>query len=117
MKLNKIAFAAMALASSGAFAAVAPSCNVTTAAADGVVLLKTCAPEVTFYSAGATALKGAIQAVLTTNGLVFDKSKPFVTITTAISADMYAYYGYGAAGTTWAGKRVAVIVNGRNGSM
>ncbi|NQW94039.1 MAG: hypothetical protein HQ446_08405 [Polaromonas sp.] len=117
MKLNKIAFAALALVSSGAFAAATTSCNTTAAALDGVTLLKTCAPQLTFYSAGATAMKGAIQAVLVTNGLVFDKSKPFVTITTAISADMYAYYGYGAANTTWAGKRVAVIVNGKNGSM
>lgn len=117
MKLNKIAFAAMALASSGAFAAAAPSCNAAAAAADGVVLLKTCAPQVTFYAAGATAMKNAIQKVLTTDGKVFNKGMPFVTVNLSGNTNVYAYYGFGAAGKSYAGKRVAVIVNGTNGSM
>ena len=118
MKLNKIAFAALAVASTGAFAAAAvvPKCT-TAAQADAALMVKACSPEITFYAAGATAMKGAIQAVLTTQGVVFDKAQPFATITTAASGDMYAYYGYGAASTAWANKRVAVIVNGKNGSM
>ena len=117
MKLNKIALAALALASSGAFAAtVTPSCGAA-ALTDGVALLKTCAPDVTFYGAGATAMKTAIQTVLSTDGKVFDKSKPFVTINLDGNTNAYAYYGYGAAGKPYAGKKVAVIINGTNGSM
>lgn len=108
MKMKMIAAAAAALTGTGAFAA----CTATEMA-DAVKLLANCAPETTFYGAGATAMKGAIQTVLTTDGVVFDKSKPFVTITTAASSDMYAYYGFSKA----TGKRLAVIINGKNGSM
>jgi len=118
MKLNKIALAAMAVASTGAFAVTPTACVETTA----LDMLKTCAPKVTFYAAGATAMKGAIQSVLAgtvdvATNKVFDRTRNFVTITTGLSGDMYAYYGYGAVGTSFAGERIAVIVNGKNGSM
>jgi len=117
MNMKMIAAACVAFCGASAFAAVTPSCNTAAAVADGVTLLKTCAPEITFYGAGATALKGAIQATLTTDGKVFDKTKPFVTIALSGNSNAYAYYGYGATGKSYAGKRVAVIVNGTNGSM
>ncbi|OYU32753.1 MAG: hypothetical protein CFE39_02025 [Comamonadaceae bacterium PBBC2] len=117
MNMKMIAAACVAFCGASAFAAVTPSCNTTAAAADGVTLLKTCAPEITFYGAGATAMKSAIQAVLVADGKVFDKSKPFVTVNLSGNTNAYAYYGYGAAGKSYAGKRVAVIVNGTNGSM
>jgi hypothetical protein len=40
-----------------------------------------------------------------------------VTINLAGNSNVYAYYGYGAVGKPNWGKRVAVIVNGTNGSM
>jgi len=117
MNMKMIAAACVAFCGVSAFAAATPSCNATAAAADGVTLLKTCAPDITFYGAGATALKGAIQATLTTDGTIFDKSKPFVTINLSGNSNAYAYYGYGASGKSWSGKKVAVIINGTNGSM
>jgi opacity protein-like surface antigen len=117
MNMKMIAAACVAFCGVSAFAAVTPTCNATAAAADGVTLLKTCAPDITFYGAGATAMKGGIQAVLTTDGNVFDKTKPFVTVNLAGNSNAYAYYGFGAAGKSWAGKKVAVIINGTNGSM
>ena len=120
MKMKMIAAVCVAFCGASAFAAAAkpvPTCDAANASTDGVTLLKTCTPDVTFYAAGATALKGAIQAVLATDKKVFDKSKPFVTINLADNTNAYAYYGYGAAGTAWDGKKVAVIVNGTNGSM
>ena len=117
MKMKMIVAACVAFCGVSAFAAVSPSCNAADAAADGVTLLKTCAPEITFYGAGATAMKSAIQAVLAKDGVVFDKSKPFVTVNLSGNSNAYAYYGFGAAGTTWVGKKVAVIINGTNGSM
>jgi len=116
MNMNMIAPACVAFCGASAFAAVTPSCNVAAAAADGVTLLKTCAPEITFYSAGASAVKNAVVATMTTDGKIFDKSKPFVTINLSGNSNALAYYGYGATGTTWAGKRVAVIYNSTNGS-
>jgi hypothetical protein len=72
-------------------------------------------------------MKGAIQKILTGStsagieSAVFntDATTPFVTITTLATGagDMYAYYGWGKAGTALAGQKVAVIVNGKNGSM
>ncbi len=108
MKMKMIAAAAVAVTGTAAFA----DCK-TTDMQDAVLMLANCSPETTFYGAGATAMKGAIQSVLTTDGVVFDKSRPFVTITTAASSDMYAYYGFSKA----TGKRLAVIINGKNGSM
>ena len=117
MNMKMIAAACVAFCSASAFAAVTPSCNTTAAAADGVTLLKTCSPEITFYGAGASAMTGGIKATLTTDTVVFDKTKPFVTINLSGNSNAYAYYGYGAAGKSWAGKRVAVIINSTNGSM
>ncbi|WP_408598031.1 hypothetical protein [Limnohabitans sp.] len=99
-------------------ATVVSSCNPTAAAADGVTMLKTCAPEITFYAAGsANVMRPAIEKMLSTHGRVFDRYKPFVTIKLSGAGDAYAYYGYGAAGKPYMDKRVAVIVNGTNGSM
>ncbi|NQW94214.1 MAG: hypothetical protein HQ446_09305 [Polaromonas sp.] len=116
MKLNKIAFGVLALTSIGAFAAATPSCT-TANAADALLMVKNCAPEVTFYAAGATAMKNAIQAVLTADGKIFNKSLPFATLAQTGNSNVYGYFGTGAAGTAWAGKKVAVIVNGTNGSL
>jgi len=130
MKLNKIAFAALAVASTGAFAATVTASCGTAANTDGVTLLKTCAPDITFYAPGATALKGAIQKTLGTlvdstdstsaikSSEVFDVTKPIVRIWSGkVDSNAYAYYGFGATGKSYAGKKVAVIVNGTNGSM
>lgn len=69
-------------------------------------------------------MKTAIQATLktvtsgvVTKSAVFDIAKPVVTINLAGNSNAYAYYGYGAPGKQYAGKKVAVIVNGTNGSM
>jgi hypothetical protein len=48
---------------------------------------------------------------------VFDLTKPIVTINLSGNTNPYAYYGYGATGKSYAGKKVAIIVNGTNGSM
>ena len=117
MNMKMIAAACVAFCGVSAFAAVTPSCNAAAAAADGVTLLKSCSPEITFYGAGASAMSGGIKATLATDTVVFDKSKPFVTINLSGNSNAYAYYGYGATGKSWAGKRVAVIINSTNGSM
>lgn len=114
MNMKTIAAAALAVCSASAFAAVTPSCPTTVTTVTDLVTK--CAPEITVYGAGATAPKAAIQAVLSTDGKVFDKSKPFASITLNGNTDQYAYYGFGAVGTTFAGKKVAVIYNGKNGS-
>ena len=119
--MTEIAAACVAFCGASAFAAVTPSCNITTSAVNSaynnVALVKNCTPEVTFYAAGATALKGAIQTVMTTDGKIFNMAKPFASIARKGDSNTYAYYGFGAAGTTWVDKKVLVIVNGTNGSM
>jgi len=121
--------ACVAYSGFSACAAVASSCYAPAAEKDGVTLLKTCAPELTFYAPGATAMKITIQATLLTTSdsgaynrvpiqsAVFDITKPVVTINMPGNYNAYAYYGYGAAGKSYAGKRVAVIFNHANGSM
>lgn len=117
MNMKTIAAAALAVCSASAFAAVTPSCPTAAPTTAGDLVTK-CSPEITFYAAGATAMKGAIQAVLSTDGKVFDKSKAFATLALTGNADQYGYYGYGASTIpSIAGKRVLVIVNGKNGSM
>lgn len=115
MNMKTIAAAALAVCSASAFAAVTPSCPATVTTVTDLVTK--CAPEIVVKGAGATAPKASIQAVLTTDGKVFDKSKPFASITLSGNTDQYAYYGFGAAGTSFAGKKVAVIYNGKNGSI
>jgi hypothetical protein len=119
MKLNQIAFAALAVVSAGAFAATTPLC--TTAPTTGAALLAQCSPEVTFFAAGGTAMRDAYKNVAYT---FFDNTKPLVYVKTLKSdssenKDIFAIYGYGAttANATVAGKRLAVIVNTVNGSM
>jgi hypothetical protein len=82
-------------------------------------LVTDCAPDAVFYAAGATAMKSAIQTVLTTPGKIFAADKPFASIAIAGDSNTYAYMGFGAEGldAKWVGKKVAVIVNGVNGSM
>lgn len=123
MNIKMIAAACVAVCSTGAFAAAPKPVSCTLTGGEGVsaataqTLVTTCSPEITFYSAGATAPKNAIQTVLATDGKVFDLSKPHAVLAVAGDSNQYGLYGYGAAGTTSAGKRVAVIVNGTNGSM
>ena len=111
MKMKMIAAAAVALTGNAAFAA---ACDAA-AATEGNKLFLNCSPELTFYAPGATAMKGAIQNVLTSTAAdsIFDSSKSFVTISADGNADLYAYYGFHRA----TGKRLLVIVNGKNGSM
>jgi hypothetical protein len=86
-----------------------------------LALVTKCAPQITFYAAGATAMKGAIQKVLggstsspVLDSVVFDLNRPFASIGLNGSKDQYAYYGYTKGANP---QRLAVIVNGTNGSM
>jgi len=102
----------------GANAATAPaSCDPAAASADGVTLLKTCSPEITFYLVATEDFNSNVtNSWLTTNMVrIFDVSKPIVTVNLAGNSTANAFYGYGIAGTSFAGQRVAVIVNGTNG--
>lgn len=124
MKLNKIAFAALAVVSAGAFAAATPLC--TTEPTTGADLVAKCSPEVTFFAVGGTAMRDAYKEVMYN---MFDTSKPLVYVKTLTAAgaenkDQFAMYGFGKSGvndgnsaTDIAGKRLAVIVNTANGTM
>lgn len=119
MKLNKIAFAVLAMASTGAFAATPALC--TTAPTTGADLVAKCAPEVTFFAAGGTAMRDAYKIAMST---MFDATKPLVYVKTlkadgSENKDQFAMYGYGAttADATVATKRLAIVVNTANGSM
>jgi len=126
MKLNKIAFAVLAMASTGAFAATkaAPLCTTNptgTTAAAVVTLVSQCAPEVTFFAAGGTAMRDAYKVAMST---MFDTTKPVAYIKTLKSdgsenKDQFAMYGFGKADAdaSIATKRLAIIVNTANGSM
>jgi opacity protein-like surface antigen len=125
MNMKMIAAACVAFCSAGAFAAATPSCGKAlpgfeganyTHEQDGLVLLKSCSPEITFYSAGASAVSNAVTATVIADGKIFNKSKPFVTINLSGNSNAKAWYGFGATGTAWADKRVAVIYNSTNGS-
>lgn len=138
MKLKLIAFACAAACSGGAFAVTANSCTITSASANDATsqaqLVNKCAPEITFFIGGASAQANALKTVLTTNGEIFDTTKPFVKVrsiaqsisgtgsstTTAAAGKDYntiAYIGYGASGVaSIAGKRVMVVYNKANGS-
>ena len=121
--MKMIAAACVAFCSAGAFAAATPSCGKAlpgfeganyTDQQDGLVLLKSCSPEITFYSAGASAVSNAVTATVIADGKIFNKSKPFVTINLEGNSNAKAWYGFGATGTAWADKRVAVIYNSTN---
>ncbi len=96
---------------------VPSSCNPAAAAADGVTLLRTCSPEITFYVVATEDFNvNVTNSWLTTNMVkIFDVSKPIVTINLAGNTTANAFYGYGIAGTSFAGQRIAVIINGTNG--
>lgn len=119
LKFKLVSAACVALCSAGAFAATPPTvCAPTTLAG----LINTCAPEVTFYMGGASAQGGALNAVLASGAGIFDTTAVRGKITdTAVSVsgngNSVGYIGLGAAGTTYAGKRVLVIYNKANGSM
>lgn len=119
IKMKLVSAACLAICSAGAFAALPPTvCAPTTLAG----LINTCAPEITFYMGGASAQGGALNAVLASGAGIFDTTAVRGKITdtsTAISGNgnTVAYIGLGAAGTTYAGKRVLVIYNKANGSM
>jgi hypothetical protein len=126
MNIKKVAALCAALCSTGAFAAATPvACPATPANLDD--LINKCAPEVTFYVAGASAQSGALNALLDAGGGVFDTAALRAKITDtatsvsgipagASSSNTVAWIGYGAAGTAAAGKRVIVIYNKANGS-
>jgi hypothetical protein len=117
MKLNKIAFAVLALASAGStFAALC-----TSTPNDVTTLLQECSPDITFVAAGGTAMRDAYKNVAYT---FFDNTKPLVYVKTLKSdgtsenKDVFAMYGYvgSTAPAEYRGKRLAVIVNTVNGS-
>lgn len=126
MKLKHITAACLALCSAGAFAALPPvTCDATTLGG----MINTCAPEVTFYVGGASAQSGALNAVLAAGAGIFDTSnvRGKISLTSASISGLnggtdvtktstVGYIGLGAAGTTYAGKRVLVIYNKANGS-
>ena len=69
-----------------AHAATLPSsCNPATAASDGVTLLRTCSPEITFYVVATEDFNvNVTNSWLTTNMVkIFDVSKPIVTVNLA----------------------------------
>lgn len=77
----------------GAFASTTTSCDPAAAARDGVTLLRTCTPEISFYVPGSAAIAEALVSTLSTDGLVFDRSKPLVRINTTGPGIAFAYYG------------------------
>jgi hypothetical protein len=96
---------------------VPSSCNPAAAASDGVTLHRTCSPEITFYVVATEDFDANVtNSWLTPNMVkVFDVSKPIVTVNLAGNTTANAFYGYGIAGSSFAGRRVAVIINGTNG--
>ena len=117
MKMKMIAAACVALTGSGAFAVCSITADTVKSDANAKALVQTCAPDITFYAPGATALKSGIQTVLSANGNVFDTTKNIASIALEGSKDVYGYYGFGATGKSYSGKKVFVLVNGTNGSM
>lgn len=118
MQVKHLIAAAAAVACGGAFAATTPvACSETNL--NGLV--NTCAPEVAFLVGGASAQQAALEAVLA-SGTIFDNTRIRGKLTMAgnpvalANGNNIAYVGYGATGTTFAGKRVAVIYNKINGS-
>ena len=115
MKIKLISVAAMAVCGSSAFAA----CDSSTA----LLLVNTCAPEVTVYMAGASAQAPALKTVMLATSTVFDTTKPFAIVTNTADGGLSTttntlgaknttiYYG-----TSAAGKRTAVVYNVANGS-
>jgi hypothetical protein len=84
--------------------------------------VNTCAPEVTFFVAGSSALGGNINAILPD---LFDSTKPLVKVvdnsaTGSVNgnkAATTAYYGTSKPAVTGGtGKRVFVVYNNNNGS-
>ncbi len=119
MKLKMIMAACAAVCTTGAFAAATPvTCNTTTLER----MINTCAPDVTFYVAGASAQSGALNNVLTAGAGIFDTTKLRGKITdtaasTSGAGNTVGYIGIGdAAVPSVAGKIVLVIYNKANGS-
>jgi hypothetical protein len=126
MKLNRIVAACAALTAASAFAACP-----TTGAVTLDDLVNKCAPEVTFYSGGASAQSSAVNSILTASPTVFDTSKARgrvylmsasvsglngVTTTDPTKSNTVGYIGFGATTSPFAGKRVLVIYNKANGA-
>lgn len=123
MKLKTLAAACMMIGTSSAFAAVPPQvCNITSAPVDAAAALEfanTCTPDLKLYVAGASAMGAAITTVVPadlfegTITKVIDAGSPMGT--TGANA-VSAWYGFGKAGTTFAGKKVFAVYNKQNGS-
>jgi len=131
MKLSKIALASLlAVGTASSFAQVA--CDSTNA----LTFTNTCAPEMTVYIAGASALSDAVKAVVPT---YFDTTKPFTTILDGGSTNGFKANDFNLIGTAktktgpnsvigWYGtslateafgnaqKRLFVVYNNFNGS-
>ena len=123
MQMKLIAAAALALTSTSSFAA--QQCGTQSNGwffSTAEQFVNTCAPEVTFFIAGSSALGGNINAILPD---LFDSTKPLVKVVdnsaTGIingnKAATTAYYGTSKAAVTGGtAKRVYVIYNNNNGS-
>lgn len=129
MKFKKILAACAAISSGAVFAAATPI-TCTSEATILSDLINRCAPEVTFYVAGASAQATALNTILAAGTGVFNTSKVRGKIdltTSSISglnggtddtkSNTVGYIGYGDANVpSLAGLRVLVIYNKANGS-
>lgn len=118
MKLKYIAAAALALCSSGAFAATAKLVCSTANAPD---MVNTCAPEATLYIAGSSAMGSPLSTVVAAD--LFDTSTtPMIKIKDTASPNglvgaVSAWYGMSKAALTGGvSKRLFVVYNNQNGS-
>jgi hypothetical protein len=110
--------AAIGLAAACCTAGAAINCPGTPTLDD---LVNRCAPEVVFYLGGSLVQWPAIEGVMLTNGVIFDRTqavgKIFDTSGQTGSGNSVGYIGLGAAGTAGAGKRVLVIAKATQASL
>lgn len=133
MKLKQIALASMVLVAGSSFAQIQTAEQVCATAGAGLLeLANKCAPEVTFYIAGASALGDATSNVLTANNFAGYFSSPPVQVedkgtisgTTVVHPKnngapgngVTAWYGMSAAAVTGTPKRMLLVYNKTMGS-
>lgn len=129
MKFKRIIAACAVLCSGAAFAAATPILCATEPTTLNK-LVNECAPEVTFYVAGASAQSGALTTILAAGTGIFNTAKVRgkIDLTTSgiaglnggtdrLKTNTVGYIGIGDANNAdLAGKRVLVIYNKANGS-
>jgi hypothetical protein len=140
MQIRLIALACTAACASSPIVAIAKpnACTITADSPNNLAsrsqLVNKCAPDITFFIGGASVQQNAIKTLLTTNGAIFDTTKPYVKVrdvaqsvsgtgsesTAAVAGTDYntiAYIGYGASSmASIKDKRVMVVYNKANGS-